>query len=86
MRILIIEDDSDLAQFIRKGLQEEGYAIDQATNGEDGFLFASTYSYDLLLLDVMLPQLDGHGIVSPASDQGIHDSHPLSHGSRFHSG
>ena len=59
MRILIVEDDSDLAQFIRKGLQEEGYAIDQATNGEDGFLFAITYSYDLLILDVMLPQLDG---------------------------
>lgn len=59
MRILIVEDDSDLAQFIRKGLQEEGYLIDQATNGEDGFLFASSYSYDLLILDVMLPQLDG---------------------------
>lgn len=59
MRILIVEDDSDLAQFIRKGLQEEGYAIDQTTNGEDGFLLASTYSYDLLILDVMLPQLDG---------------------------
>jgi DNA-binding response OmpR family regulator len=59
MRILLVEDDSDLAQFIRKGLQEEGYAIDQATNGEDGFLFASTYSYDLLILDVMIPQLDG---------------------------
>ena len=59
MRILLVEDDSDLAQYIRKGLQEEGYTIDQATNGEDGFLFASTYSYDLLILDVMLPQLDG---------------------------
>lgn len=59
MRILIVEDDNDLAQFIRKGLQEEGHVIDQAANGEDGFLFASTYSYDLLILDVMLPQLDG---------------------------
>lgn len=59
MKILIVEDDSVLAQFIRKGLQEEGHIIDQAANGEEGFLLASTYSYDLLILDVMLPQLDG---------------------------
>lgn len=59
MKILIVEDDSVLAQFIRKGLQEEGHIIDQASNGEEGFLLASTYSYDLLILDVMLPQLDG---------------------------
>ena len=59
MRILIVEDDTDLSQFIRKGLQEEGHAIDQAANGEDGLFLASTYSYDLLILDVMLPKLDG---------------------------
>ncbi|MDR4494124.1 MAG: response regulator transcription factor [Nitrospirales bacterium] len=59
MRILIVEDDADLSQFIRKGLREEGHAVDQAANGEDGLLFASTYAYDLLILDVMLPKLDG---------------------------
>ena len=59
MRILIVEDDADLSQFIRKGLQEEGHAIDQAANGEDGLQLAMTYSYDLLILDIMLPKLDG---------------------------
>ncbi|WP_454060801.1 response regulator [Candidatus Nitrospira salsa] len=59
MRILIVEDDTDLSQFIRKGLQEEGHAIDQAANGEDGLQLACSYAYDLLILDVMLPKLDG---------------------------
>ena len=59
MGILIVEDDPDLAGFIQKGLREEHYAVDRAQEGEEGLLMASTTPYDLIILDVMLPKLDG---------------------------
>ncbi|MCP9447547.1 MAG: response regulator transcription factor [Nitrospira sp.] len=59
MRILLVEDDLDLAQFIRKGLKEEHYAVDFAADGETGLTMALSNPYDLLILDVMLPKLDG---------------------------
>ena len=59
MRILLVEDDLDLAQFIRKGLKEERYAVDFAADGEEGLQLALTNPYDLLILDIMLPKLDG---------------------------
>jgi DNA-binding response OmpR family regulator len=74
MRILLIEDDADLAQFIRKGLKEERYAVDVAEDGEHGLELGTHNPYDLFILDIMLPKLDGlalcrslraHGIASP---------------------
>ena len=59
MRILVIEDDADLAQFIRRGLKEERYAVDLAADGEEGLDLALGNPYDLLILDIMLPKLDG---------------------------
>ena len=59
MRILLVEDDADLAQFIRKGLKEEHYAVDVAADGEAGLELALNNAYDLLILDIMLPKLDG---------------------------
>jgi len=59
MRILLVEDDLNLAQFIRKGLKEEQYAVDLAADGEEGLELALGNSYDLLILDIMLPKLDG---------------------------
>lgn len=59
MRILVIEDDKDLAQFVRKGLQEERHAVDVAEDGEAGLELASSGGYDLMIVDVMLPKLDG---------------------------
>ena len=59
MRILLVEDDANLAQFIRKGLKEENYAVDVAADGEEGLSFALSNPYDLLILDIMLPKLDG---------------------------
>jgi len=59
MRILLVEDDLDLAEFIRKGLKEERYAVDFADDGEEGLHLALTNPYDLLILDIMLPKLDG---------------------------
>jgi heavy metal response regulator len=59
MRILIVEDDPNLAGFVQNGLREERYAVDLAQDGEEGLFMASTTPYDLVILDVMLPKLDG---------------------------
>ncbi|PSH03047.1 MAG: DNA-binding response regulator [Acidobacteria bacterium] len=59
MRILVIEDDSPLASYIRKGLESEHYEVDVALDGEQGALMASDLDYDLLILDLNLPKLDG---------------------------
>jgi heavy metal response regulator len=59
MRILIVEDDPNLSGFIQKGLREECFAVDCAHDGEEGLLMAGATPYDLIILDVMLPKLDG---------------------------
>jgi two-component system OmpR family response regulator len=59
MRILIIEDEPDLLASLTQALREEGYAVDTADNGEDGLFNAEGTDYDALVLDVMLPGLDG---------------------------
>lgn len=59
MRILLIEDEKNLSEAIKKGLVEQGYAVDQAYDGEEGLYLASSESYDLIILDVMLPKMDG---------------------------
>jgi DNA-binding response OmpR family regulator len=59
MRILVVEDDAALASYIRKGLESEHYAVDVALDGEQGALMASDVDYDLLVLDLNLPKLDG---------------------------
>ena len=59
MRILVVEDEKKIADFIKRGLKEEGYAVDTANDGENGFFLAKTNDYDLILLDLMLPKLDG---------------------------
>ena len=59
MRILIVEDDPHTAAFIAKGLAEDGHTVDQADNGRDGLFLATTESYDAIVLDRMLPAVDG---------------------------
>ncbi len=59
MRILLVEDEVGLGSVLKSGLQEQGYAIDLATQGEDALAYASTEPYDLVILDVMLPDVDG---------------------------
>jgi len=63
MRILVIEDDEALAAYVRKGLESEHYAVDVALDGERGALMASDLDYDLLLLDLNLPKLDGISVL-----------------------
>jgi two-component system OmpR family response regulator len=59
MRILLVEDDTHTASFIAKGLREDGHAVDHASDGKQGLFLASTEPYDALVLDRMLPGLDG---------------------------
>ena len=59
MRILVVEDEKKVAGFIKKGLEEEGYAIDVAFDGSEGLLMALDGVHDLIILDINLPKLDG---------------------------
>jgi two-component system OmpR family response regulator len=64
MGILVVEDDSKIAAFITKGLEQSGFAVDHADNGEDGLFLAGTKSYDAAIIDLMLPGLDGLTLIS----------------------
>ena len=64
MRILVVEDNADLAAVLRTGLEEEGYAVDLSLDGEDGLWRATTVDYDVIVLDLMLPKVDGLEILS----------------------
>jgi len=59
MRILVIEDEKKVASFIKKGLGEEHYAVDTARDGEEGLYLAETNEYDLIILDLLIPKIDG---------------------------
>src|SRR4051812_12049774 len=63
MKILIIEDEPKLNEFLKKGLEQQGYVVDSAMNGSVGLELASTGSYDLILLDVMLPGQNGFEVL-----------------------
>ena len=59
MRLLIVEDEPKAAAYLAKGLREQGFVVDVARRGDDGLHLARTESFDLLVLDVMLPGTDG---------------------------
>ena len=63
MRILIVEDDRQTALFISKGLRQEGFAVDSASNGKDGLHLVLTESYDAAVIDIMLPEMDGLALI-----------------------
>ncbi len=63
MRVLVVEDDKQLASFIGKGLRENALTVDLAYDGEEGFLMASTGIYDVIVLDIMLPERSGFDVI-----------------------
>ena len=71
MRILIVEDEHKIANSIKQGLEQEGFAIDVAFNGTEGFDLASSEDYDLLILDLMLPGMDGVSISNELRKENI---------------
>ena len=72
MRILVIEDEHRVANSIKQGLVQEGYAVDVAYSGNDGYDLASSEDYDLIILDVMLPEMDGMTICKELRKNKIH--------------
>jgi len=71
MRLLLIEDDTKIASFVVKGLEEAGFAVDHAADGEEGLYLALNESYDAAVIDIMLPKLDGLTIIEEMREQGI---------------
>jgi DNA-binding response OmpR family regulator len=59
MRILVIEDEDEVSRFLTRGLTAERFAVDTARDGKSGWELAQTHQYDLIILDLMLPQLSG---------------------------
>jgi len=72
MRVLVVEDELKIAQFIKRGLKEEGYAADIASDGEQGDFFLSSNDYDLIILDLMLPKMDGLTLCRKLRKEGKH--------------
>jgi two-component system OmpR family response regulator len=71
MRILIVEDEPKLAALVARGLREEGHAVDVLGNGEEALWLAATASFDAIVLDVMLPGLDGFAVCRRLREKGI---------------
>lgn len=63
MRVLLVEDDKTIASFVKKGLEQAGFAVDHATDGEDGLHFAVNEAYDAAVVDIMLPKRDGLALI-----------------------
>src|ERR1700731_3144101 len=63
MKVLLIEDDVKTAAYVKRGLEEHGHVVDAAANGRDGLFLAAGDTYDVMIVDRMLPGLDGLGIV-----------------------
>jgi two-component system, OmpR family, response regulator len=63
MRILVVEDDEKIASFIVNGLKQSGFAVDTAANGEDALSLCAVATYDAIVLDIMLPKLDGLSVI-----------------------
>ena len=71
MRVLLVEDDRNIAHFVKKGLRENYFAVDIAYDGEEGRYLALYERYDLLILDIMLPKTDGVEILKSMRERGI---------------
>ena len=71
MRVLVVEDEIKVASFLKRGLEAENYAVDVATDGEDGLHLATSNEYDMILLDILLPKLNGFEVLAKLRDRNI---------------
>ncbi len=71
MKVLLIEDDPDTAAYVARGLREHGHVVDQAATGRDGLFLAGDGGHDVLIVDRMLPGLDGLGLVRALRETGV---------------
>lgn len=72
MRILVVEDEHLIAQSLKKGLEQENYAVDLAYTGTDGYDLAASETYDAIILDLMLPGMDGVAVCQALRKDGVH--------------
>jgi heavy metal response regulator len=70
MRILVVEDEKKVASFIKRGLEEESFSVDMAYDGEEGLSMAEASPYDLILMDLMLPKMDGLAVIKELRSRG----------------
>jgi heavy metal response regulator len=70
VRVLLVEDEPGIVQFVRQGLTEAGYAVDVAADGQDGLDYARAAAYDAIVLDIMLPRLDGLRVLRALRREG----------------
>jgi two-component system OmpR family response regulator len=70
MRILVVEDEARLASYVKQGLEAEGYSVDIASDGELGLAMAETRPYDAVVLDIMLPKLNGYKVCARLREAG----------------
>jgi len=71
MRALLVEDDASIADFVVRGLKEAGFAVDQAADGEAGLAAAVDHSYDVAIVDLMLPKRDGLSLIEELRHRGV---------------
>jgi heavy metal response regulator len=69
--VLIVEDDNKIASFIQKGLKQAGYAVDHVTDGEEGLSMAQISPYDVAIVDIMLPGMDGLSLIEALRRKGV---------------
>lgn len=71
MRLLVVEDEASIAQFVRQGLSESGYAVDVVGDGKEGLDYALAADYDAIVLDILLPGMDGLRLLRELRNRGI---------------
>lgn len=71
MRVLVVEDDAGISRFIHQGLNEAGYAVDIASDGREGISYAIAANYDVIVLDVLLPELNGLSVLKELRQRGL---------------
>ena len=71
MKILIVEDEKNLVKILKKGLEENSFIVDSSLDGEEGLYMAETFSYDAIILDIMLPKVDGITILNKLRERKI---------------
>jgi two-component system, OmpR family, response regulator len=71
MRVLVVEDDKKIAAFVMNGLRQAGFAVDHASDGEEGLHLSLRESYDAAVIDIMLPQLDGLSLIDVLRRSGV---------------
>ena len=71
MKILVVEDEKKVASFIKRGLEEEGFTVELAKDGEEGLKLINDATYDLILMDLMLPKMDGLEVIREMRTQGV---------------